>query len=325
MITVASALCTSVISTAVLLVVASTGWQSFKPISEDCHENYLTEPNCFCERPRGEEPGDVWFAQPANTASNSAFVVIGLLIALSCDLKLPGQCWEKENGFTSSRGYGILLSCVVCLMGPGSAALHASLTVMGRRVDQFCMYLIGAFLMPYSATRKRRNFSFKTFVALYAAINLPLLILTILSPNTGVKRLMFTLLLVMTIVIEAWHKILGPLYQKRILCESGCAVKDTANGWYMVAALGCVLLAVAIWIPSKSGGPLCFPDSWFQGHAVWHVLTACSIGFIFLYGISADETPDLPLLGEVPQAEPPSDFKECDLSVTGSTSIVVEA
>jgi hypothetical protein len=33
-------------------------------------------------------------------------------------------------------------------------------------------------------------------------------------------------------------------------------------------------VAVAIYAASRSGGPLCRPDSLLQGHAAWHVLTA---------------------------------------------------
>lgn len=289
--TLALALCATLVSTAGLLIVAGgIGWQSFEEINENCFDNYLSEPNCFCERPRGEELGDVWIVQPANTASNIGFVIVGLWIAFCCDKEIPQRYWEGRNPFTRYPGYGMLLSTVTCFLGPGSAALHASLTSPGRRIDQFSMYLVGAFLAIYSATRKYPRLSFKAFFAIYMALILPLLVLTILSANTSLKRLMFSILIAITIACEAIHKLIINQYRK---CfhngESKAAVLDTANSWFMAFALCCLAFAYGMWVPSKSGGPLCFPDSWFQGHALWHVCTAIPIGCYFLYVVSANE------------------------------------
>lgn len=42
--------------------------------------------------------------------------------------------------------------------------------------------------------------------------------------------------------------------------------------------LGALGLGVVIFALSRTGGPLCDPQSPFQGHAVWHVLTATALG-----------------------------------------------
>ncbi len=43
-------------------------------------------------------------------------------------------------------------------------------------------------------------------------------------------------------------------------------------------ALASFILGAVAFAPSRTGGPLCDPDSWFQGHGVWHVLTAVALG-----------------------------------------------
>lgn len=43
------------------------------------------------------------------------------------------------------------------------------------------------------------------------------------------------------------------------------------------------LLAVAQWKASESGGPLCDPESLWQGHSLWHFQSAIGIAGIFLY------------------------------------------
>ena len=57
---------------------------------------------------------------------------------------------------------------------------------------------------------------------------------------------------------------------------------------WAVAALALFLAAFAVWIPSRSGGALCDPDSWIQGHAVWHLLCAAAAGCLFVYFLSED-------------------------------------
>ena len=51
----------------------------------------------------------------------------------------------------------------------------------------------------------------------------------------------------------------------------------------VVLAVASFLTAFAIWLPSLTGGPLCDPESWIQGHAIWHLLCACAAGAVFLY------------------------------------------
>lgn len=45
----------------------------------------------------------------------------------------------------------------------------------------------------------------------------------------------------------------------------------------LYAGLAALAAGVVIFSLSRTGGPLCDPDSWFQGHGVWHVLTALAL------------------------------------------------
>ena len=62
----------------------------------------------------------------------------------------------------------------------------------------------------------------------------------------------------------------------------------TTNIWWLVAAVGSIVTATVIWMPSKSGGPLCYPDSIFQGHAFWHIFSSLALGCLFMYMLSED-------------------------------------
>ena len=53
-------------------------------------------------------------------------------------------------------------------------------------------------------------------------------------------------------------------------------------GWLGLAG-GIFLIALLIWQLSHTEGLLCFPESVFQGHAVWHLLCAVSTAAIYVY------------------------------------------
>jgi hypothetical protein len=46
--------------------------------------------------------------------------------------------------------------------------------------------------------------------------------------------------------------------------------------------------AAMIWKSSESGGPLCYPDSLWQGHSLWHFQSAMAITIQFFYYVAED-------------------------------------
>lgn len=75
--------------------------------------------------------------------------------------------------------------------------------------------------------------------------------------------------------------------------------------WTQPAALVALLLGFAAFAVSRTGGPLCAPDSWLQGHGVWHVMGAIALGLWALGALpeTANDTDDQHL---VEAAEPQS-------------------
>jgi hypothetical protein len=67
------------------------------------------------------------------------------------------------------------------------------------------------------------------------------------------------------------------------------AASDADHWWefggrtWFAAAGGMFLLALIIWALSFTQHPLCGPDSGFQGHAVFHSLSAVAAGFLYKY------------------------------------------
>ena len=89
------------------------------------------------------------------------------------------------------------------------------------------------------------------------------------------------------ILIESFRGIMSML-RRNANRVNGHAFYCRSCFLYADAAVLCFALAFALWIPSRSGAPLCNPESMFQGHGFWRILSAWALGFIFLYALSCD-------------------------------------
>lgn len=219
---------------------------------------------CFCEAFR-----EGWVRQPANTWSNLGFVAVGLAIAA-----LPGRVRlgripvPAPNPMTATAFFPGLYATLVALLGPGSMALHASMTSAGGRWDVLSMFAWVSFCIAYGAMRAA-GLARAGFAALYGAL-VAMLVTYLWGEWRFSSDVLFGVLCGSFFATEVavWLR-RGELRQQRR---------------WLAAAAASFGVAFAIWIPSRRlDGALCDPHSVFQGHAVWHLLCALSTLFIFLY------------------------------------------
>lgn len=215
----------------------------------------------FCEAPR---EGHV--KQPANTWSNLGFVVAGLLVALHV-VRTP------RNGMP--RGLATAFACVVVLLGPASAAMHATQSACGGHLDLLSMYLVAGFAASYAWMRSARRgpgaFTV-AYILCVAGCEVVGLWPDPVPVVTYAGNVAFASLLLVAVVLETrlWRR----------------GETERTFG-YGVAALGSLLVAFAIWLASNAGW--CDPHSVLQGHAVWHLL--CAVAAYLLYRLYASERP----------------------------------
>lgn len=211
----------------------------------------------FCEAAR-----DGLVRQPANTFSNAGFVLAGLLIARRARHSAAlGDVLPRFPGLTT------WLACVVVLLGPASAAMHATQSAWGGHLDMLSMYLIAGLTAAYALTRWRRAGT-GTFIALFsAAVALCELVGLWSRPVPVVQfagNVAFAALLLLAVGVEVALRRRG---------------ETTIRFGYGVAALASMLVAFGIW--NLAQGPWCAPHSWLQGHAVWHLLGAVAAYLLF--------------------------------------------
>ncbi len=208
----------------------------------------------FCEAAR-----DGLVRQPANTFSNAGFVVAGLLVARRAG-RLPVDAVMSQTVAT-------FFACVVVLLGPGSAAMHATQSEWGGHLDMLSMYLVAGFAAAWAWARWARRGT-GAFVGAYVACVAACELAGLWSDPVPVVHyagnLAFGLLLVAAVVLETlvWRR-----GETAIVFRHG------------VVALAAMLVAFTIWLLSNAGW--CDPHSLLQGHAVWHLLCAVSAYWLF--------------------------------------------
>jgi hypothetical protein len=71
----------------------------------------------------------------------------------------------------------------------------------------------------------------------------------------------------------------GPIVVVGMVYAAGLVLSARRQKWSAwMAPLGVFVVALAAYAAGRTGSPLCRPDSLFQYHAAWHVLTAAAAG-----------------------------------------------
>jgi len=196
-----------------------------------------------CERVR-----DGLWAQPANALSSLAYVVAGVgLIRSGWSGPDGARGWLRAFGLaTAANGLGGV--AYHGLGGPGSRWVHdaALLTTLGLMIAR------DGERPARSAGWHRGAPGLATAAGLLA-----------LSPRiSGVAQLGTAAALV---IAEA-------------LWAAGVRPRRTGGRARHLGIPALIVVpAVAVYALSRTGAPLCRPDSLLQGHALWHVLTAAAL------------------------------------------------
>lgn len=217
----------------------------------------------FCEH------GSGIIRQPVNTWSNLGYVVAGLIVGWWTVHRFrPGTQVFAGNRMHQILFFPVLYATVAAAIGPASMALHASTTTWGGQVDILSMFLWAAFVLAYGLTRVF-DWDERRFVSAHLGVFAVAAFIFLAQPISVSGTVLFGLIVAGFAATEAWI----------VLRRADL----TADRRFLAGTAISFAVAFAIWLPSQTGGPLCAPDSWLQGHAIWHVLTALSVLLLFAY------------------------------------------
>lgn len=208
------------------------------------------------------------FHQPINTYSNLIYFFYGLLVfqlALK-DLKLFGG--KGDNSIRNSPYLSILLAANFIYLSFGSAFFHSSLTWIGQRIDMNATYGLTLSLICIGLVQ--------------------VLVKNKLSKQMQVGLVVGMLLLIagfLPLALQISSSILLPsLFLILLVLGIINFFQYPSQRSPMLGLLSFVLLVVAIQIRSMDVAKInCDPMSIWQGHALWHFLTASSSLCMYLY------------------------------------------
>jgi len=223
----------------------------------------------FCEAFR---PGLI--KQPANAWSNLAFLVAGLYIGW---LQSRGHQSKHRNPFTRTRFYPTFFATLVVLLGPGSMAMHATTTDIAGFFDMLSMYLVASFMFSY-ALERLLGWQQRTFLLCFA-VALALCVVI----DRGKVDFSIGMFPAMVLIFGLYIFVAGAVELYLVFIR-----KTGADARMALAFIGAFIVAFIIWLYSLTGEVLCDPDSLLQGHAVWHILNAVSLFYLYRYYVSED-------------------------------------
>lgn len=237
--------------------LGDSGWGAW-PSGSETH---------FAERIRPESV----FRTPSNTFSNLAYVYVGFYI-------LAYALWDFRRETGPAAPYAIrqpalmaLLGFACMFLGFGSGFMHASLTSLGHWYDLLGMYGSLAAVIalhwgrwaPSVPLGTRRLPTWPVLgvaacaVGYYWALN---------DARVGVLPLMLSLILTIGASIAIDTRLMPTRKYYR---------------WYALA-IAALALGYTIW-NLDGANIIAGPDGWLQEHAIWHLLTALSLGFMAIY------------------------------------------
>lgn len=236
---------------ALLLLAVGQGWLG-PPVGRGSE---------FCEATRAG-----LIKQPVNTWSNLGFTASALATA-----------WQVSRSTGRTRTAMTCFAVLVALLGPGSAAMHATETAAGGQLDQLSMYLLASFATAYALVRSGRldarwgGWLFVVLVALCEVIgSIPTQLPVLMHPGNAI----FAALLLTTLVLEF-----------------GLVRRDRLDPRWGLASVGTLVLAFVIWNGAKDGSALCWPYSIAQGHGIWHLLDALAAYFLARHYLATEQHP----------------------------------
>jgi hypothetical protein len=224
----------------------------------------------FCELNRFGE----LVVQPSNTWSNLAYLLVGVTcISIGIrDHKYEGR-YEVSNLLAQRPGFSILLGASAVILFIGSFLYHASLTWFFQKLDQNGIYFVIISMFSYNFYKIKPTFNWRGeersthIYFIVGAIAMMVLFFTVLW-KVNIMYLFPSLI----ISFFALNIINNKLF------------KATRKPYTKVLNAGAIslLLASFVWIMDWTD-VWCIPTSLFQGHALWHILTALAILIIYFY------------------------------------------
>ena len=268
--------------------------------------SFIGEASRWCERISGGP-----FREPVNTLSNLGFMVAGLFILY----KLSNEI--SFNNFSGLNRITVLYGVAVVWLGPGSMLMHGTNTEWGGWADNLSMIMY--IILPWLYNiYKMSNWTISTFLKTYTTIVLAYALMRgFFGHGMGIGLDLFGVSIGLWVISEFLYKFWSPnmrflsgfvgflvliifgispveVYENFgeywwiiFFWLPGLLANNKPEGirtyrWYFMGMIA-YMSAFAIWLTGVPDHESCNPDTLFQAHGYWHLLTALSTIFFFYH------------------------------------------
>ncbi len=201
------------------------------------------------------------FRTRANTWSNLAYVLVGIYAVVLGIMDWNPSARKRYGPLLFHPALGILFGFACCYLGAGSGLFHASLTRWGQQLDVAAMYAPLVALIALNLDRLLPAWPVWSLAAVVAG----------------------TLL-----YLYKWSMSSSIVLPVLILCVGAFMAldrfrRDTSLDfrWALLALVS--LIAAVAFRQLDVARRFTGPDTWLQGHVLWHVFTAASLACAWLY------------------------------------------
>jgi len=207
--------------------------------------------------------------QPGNAVSSLAFVLAGILVPVVV---------RRRGG-----GHALLawtFGLVLFLVGVGSVAFHGPGGPAGGWVHDASITALLLLVLAVEVGHRADWSNRQVMMSWVVAASL-LMLAEGVWPRVGDP-------LNVPLAAFAVLSVLGPelgFYRYRLPAQA----QGRRSG--LLVAITLLATGAIVMLLSRTGAPLCFPDTMVQGHAVWHLLAAAGLG---IYAVSVTTGADQP-------------------------------
>jgi Ceramidase len=201
------------------------------------------------------------FHQSMNTYSNLAYFFFGVLIVLMALEDVKNRGLSTLNRLEQFPLLSAFMGFCFIYLSFGSAFFHASLTWIGQRMDMNGTYsisvgLLGIGLFHAFSKIQLTNFQKKLYIAALAVVLLAFFQIHLMISSGVLLPVLILTNLILTLVTF---------------------IQFRKQYFLLMPILSLVLMVIAVKIRTLDVQKVgCDPHSLYQGHSVWHLLTAIS-------------------------------------------------
>ncbi len=211
-----------------------------------------------------------FFRQTMNTYSNLMYFFLGTIVVLISFFDRKKDEITAKNGLQKFPLLSLFFGCCLMYLCFGSSFFHASLTWMGQRVDMNATYSICISLIGISCYRffSKGELLFQSKHQGFIILLLTVTVAVFIELHLRISSLILLPVLILWITL---FTTLNYLKNK--------------NGFKIQFALLSFLLMMGAFILRTLDVQkiACDPNSFYQGHALWHIFTGMSSFFLYWF------------------------------------------